>query len=81
MDIGVLSFLTDYSVDVAVVAKRAEELGYSTFWAPEHSIIPVKTESPWPGSPDGKIPKVYADIVDPFIALARASAVTSTMSA
>lgn len=79
MDIGVLSFLTDYSVDVAVVARRAEELGYSTFWVPEHSIIPVNTDSPWPGSPDGKIPKVYADIVDPFVALGRASAVTSTI--
>ena len=79
MKIGVLSFLTDYSVDVAVVAKRAEELGFSTFWVPEHPILPVNTSSPWPGSPDGKIPKVYADIVDPFVALGRASAVTSTI--
>ncbi len=79
MKIGVLSFLTDYSIDVAVVAKRAEELGYSTFWVPEHPILPVNTSSPWPGSPDGKIPKVYADIVDPFVALGRASAVTSTI--
>ena len=79
MEIGISSFLTDYSVDVAVVAKRAEELGFSTLWVPEHSILPVNTDSPWPGSADGKVPKVYADIVDPFIALSRASAVTSTI--
>ncbi len=79
MEIGISSFLTDYSVDVAVVAKRAEELGFSTLWVPEHSILPVNTDSPRPGSADGKVPKVYADIVDPFIALGRASAVTTTI--
>lgn len=79
MDIGVSSFLTDYSVDIAPLAKRAEELGFESLWVPEHPILPVKAESPWPGSADGAIPKVYADIVDPFVALGRASAVTSTL--
>ena len=79
MEIGISSFLTDYSVDVAVVARRAEELGFTSLWLPEHSILPVNSGSPWPGSADGKIPKVYADIVDPFVALGRASAVTTTL--
>ena len=79
MDIGISTFLTDYSVDVATIARRIEELGFDSLWVPEHPIIPVKTASPWPGSPDGVIPKVYADIVDPFVALARASAVTTTL--
>lgn len=77
MDIGILMFCTDYSIDIAVLAKRAEELGYESLWVPEHAILPVEGESKWPGSPDGVIPKVYADIVDPFIALGRASAVTT----
>ena len=76
MDIGISTFPTDYSVDIAVLAKRAEELGFESLWVPEHAILPAKTSSPWPGSPDGVIPKVYADIVDPFVALGRASAVT-----
>ena len=76
MDIGISTFPTDYSIDIAKLAQRAEEYGFESLWVPEHSILPVNTESPWPGSPDGKIPKVYADIVDPFIALSRASAVT-----
>ena len=79
MDIGISTFLTDYSVDVATVARRIEELGFDSLWVPEHPIIPVNTASPWPGSADGVIPKVYADIVDPFVALARASGVTTTL--
>ena len=79
MDIGISTFLTDYSVDVATVARKIEELGFDSLWVPEHPIIPVNTDSPWPGSPDGVIPKVYADIVDPFVALARASGVTTTL--
>ena len=79
MDIGISTFPTDYSIDIAKLAQRAEESGFESLWVPEHSILPVNTESPWPGSPDGKIPKVYADIVDPFIALGRASAVTTKL--
>ena len=79
MNIGISTFPTDYSVDIAVLAKRAEEIGFESLWVPEHPILPVNAGSPWPGSADGVIPRVYADIVDPFVALARASAVTSSM--
>ena len=79
MNIGISTFPTDYSVDIAVLAKRAEEIGFESLWAPEHPILPVNASSPWPGSADGVIPRVYADIVDPFVALARASAVTTKM--
>ena len=79
MKIGISTFPTDYSADIAVVAKRAEELGFESLWVPEHPILPVDAKTPWPGSPDGVIPKVYADIVDPFVALGRASAVTTSI--
>ena len=79
MDIGISTFPTDYSADIMLVAKRAEELGFESLWVPEHPILPVRAKTPWPGSADGVIPRVYADIVDPFVALARASAVTSTL--
>ena len=79
MRIGVAIFPTDYSVDVAVLARRAEEMGFDSFWLPEHPVIPAVTTSPFPGSPDGNIPKVYYEAVDPFVALGRASAVTSTI--
>ena len=41
MKIGVFAFMTDQSVDPAVLAKRAEELGFASFWVPEQGIIPT----------------------------------------
>jgi len=76
MHIGIFVFATADSMDPAVLAKQAEELGFESFWVPEHPMLPVKTSSPYPASPDGIIPPSYGRIVDPFVALARASAVT-----
>lgn len=79
MSVGIFVFQTDTSVDAAVLAKHAEELGFESYWVPEHAIIPLQTSSPYPGAADGIIPDAYGRIVDPFIALARASAVTTTI--
>jgi len=79
MDIGIFVFESDSSLAPAVLARRAEELGFESFWVPEHPVIPLKPSSPYPSSPDGIIPDVYGRIVDPFVALSRASAVTSTI--
>ena len=77
MKIGVFEFCIDRSVDPAVIAKRAEELGFASYWVPEHPIIPIKTTSPYPASDDGLIPDEYGRITDPFVSLARASSVTT----
>ena len=79
MEVGISTFPTDYSVDIAILAKRAEEIGYDSLWLAEHPILPVNSKTPWPGSSDGKIPKKYADTADPFVALGRASAVTENL--
>ncbi len=79
MKIGISTFPTDYSPDVAAVARRAEELGFESLWVPEHVMLPVASSTKWPGSTEGAIPKVYADIADPFVALARASGVTERL--
>ncbi len=80
MKIGVFVFETDSSMDTAVLAKRAEELGFESFWVPEHSLIPVTTTSnPFRLPAEQGIPEGYAHIVDPFVALARASVVTNTI--
>lgn len=79
MNVGVFSFQSNTSVDSAVLAKHAEDLGFESYWVPEHAILPVHTTSRFPGSPDGSVPETYGRIVDPFIALARASAVTQTI--
>jgi probable F420-dependent oxidoreductase len=79
MNIGVFVFATDSSADPAVVAQKAEALGFASFWVPEHPIIPIRYTSRYPGSADGVIPDAYGRIVDPFVALARASGVTKTI--
>ncbi|HSF34056.1 MAG TPA: LLM class F420-dependent oxidoreductase [Candidatus Tectomicrobia bacterium] len=79
MKIGAFVFQTDDVLDPAVLARKAEELGFESFWVPEHPIIPLRTSSPYRGSRDGSIPESYGRIVDPFIALARASAATQTI--
>jgi probable F420-dependent oxidoreductase len=79
MKIGVFMFPASYALDPASVARKAEELGFESFWLPEHPIIPVHTTTPYPLSEDGKIPDFYAHIADPFIGLAGAAAVTKTI--
>jgi probable F420-dependent oxidoreductase len=79
MNIGVFLLASEQSADPALVAKRAEELGFASFWVPEHPILPVHCSSGYPGSPDGSIPAAVGTISDPFVALARASAATSAI--
>jgi probable F420-dependent oxidoreductase len=75
MKIGVLAFIASYTADPASAAKRAEELGYESFWLPEHPVLPVNPTTPFP-SGDGKIPDIYAHMIDPFVGLALAAAAT-----
>jgi probable F420-dependent oxidoreductase len=77
MTIGVSVPLPAYQVDVAFMARTAEQLGFESFWCAEHPFIPVKTASRFPSAADGVIPETYAHFVDPFVALARASGATS----
>lgn len=79
MRVGVSTFATDYAGDIAVLARRAEELGYDSIWVGEHPVLPLDISSAWPDEPDKGVPKVDAHIGDPFVALSRASAVTSTI--
>jgi probable F420-dependent oxidoreductase len=76
---GIFIFPTAQSIAVATLAKHAEAAGFESIWIPEHPILPVNPKTPFPGSPDGVIPEVYAHLVDPFIGLATAASVTSTI--
>ncbi len=79
MNIGIAMFVTPSSIDVAELAQACEAHGFESLWVPEHPAIPAGPKTPWPGSPDGVIPQMYYECVDPFVALGRASAVTSTL--
>jgi alkanesulfonate monooxygenase SsuD/methylene tetrahydromethanopterin reductase-like flavin-dependent oxidoreductase (luciferase family) len=83
MKIGIIT----YAVDLAALAKKAEELGFDTLWAPEHNttpahIAPMNTVYRMHLEPDGMPQPLYRSgkFVDPFIALARASAVTTKIT-
>ena len=78
MEIGIFVLETNSSRDPAVLAKRAEELGFQSFWVAEVPIIPAKT-TPYPGSREVKLPEPYNHVPDPFVALARASGATTTI--
>ncbi len=77
MKIGVLAFVTPYTIDPATLARKAEELGFESFYLPEHPVIPVTHRTPFPLSPDGQIPPMYSQMPDPFVALAFAAAATT----
>jgi probable F420-dependent oxidoreductase len=74
MKFGVAIFPTDYSIDVAELARAAEDRGFESLWVTEHTHIPTSRRSPWPGGPE--LPKQYWHSLDPFVALTRAATVT-----
>ena len=49
MNIGISLFSGQQPVDVAVVAQKAEALGFDSLWLGEHPVIPVHSTSPAPG--------------------------------
>src|SRR5439155_1216953 len=59
------------------LARAVEARGFESLWFPEHTHIPVSRRSPWPGGPT--LPKEYWHTHDPFVALATAAAVTTTL--
>jgi probable F420-dependent oxidoreductase len=79
MKIGVSTRVSSQSLDIAVIAQKAESLGFESMWLPEHGVMPVHVTTRYQGSPDGSIPPSMSDIGDPFVGLARASAVTKTI--
>ena len=77
MHFGVMMFVTEYSMSPPDLAIAAEERGFESIWIPEHSHIPTSRKSPFPGG--GDLPKIYYDVMDPFVALGAAASVTKNI--
>jgi probable F420-dependent oxidoreductase len=77
MHLGLTIFPTEYSIQPAALARAAEARGFESLWLPEHSHIPVRRESPWPGG--AELPRMYCEVYEPFISLAAAAAVTTRL--
>lgn len=61
---------------VAAVARRAEELGFDDLWVFDRVLFPLAPRTPYPASPDGKIPRAFRTVLDPFQTLTFAAAHT-----
>ena len=77
MHVGVAMFVTDYSIAPTELARALEDRGFESLWLPEHSHIPLSRASPWPQG--GDLPKKYYDVMDPFVVLGAAAAVTTRL--
>ena len=77
--IGVFQVLTDLPTgDPAVIAKKAEDLGFESYWVPDHTVIPVGSADEYPGrEPGAPTPEYLFKMPDPLIALGRASTATA----
>lgn len=71
-------FTSDRGITPAAAASVAEQAGFSSFYVPEHTHIPVKRESPHPHTGTSALPDDrYMRTLDPWVALATAASVTS----
>ena len=72
MKFGISQFPTDTSARPAQVAREAEARGFCAYWVSEHSHMPLDTDFPLADT----VPREYASMLDPFVALASAAQAT-----
>lgn len=77
MHIGVAMFCTDYAIAAPELAIALEERGFESLWLPEHSHIPLTRVSAFPQG--GELPTKYYDVMDPFVIMGAAAAVTTRL--
>ena len=76
MKIGIMIAATAESGDIAEIAREVENLGYESFFIPEHPVIPIAFKTPLPIGGGGELPEHYGRWMDPFVALSVAAGVT-----
>ena len=78
MDYGLVLFTSDRGITPAAAAKLADDHGFTTFYVPEHTHIPVRRDAAHPTTGDATLPDDrYMRTLDPWVSLATAAAVTS----
>lgn len=80
MEFGLTLFTSDRGIQPPAAAAAAEKAGFSAFYVPEHTHIPIRREAAHPGTGGAELPdERYSRTLDPWVALAAASSVTSTI--
>jgi probable F420-dependent oxidoreductase len=77
MKFGIATFVNDDAIDTVSLARAIEERGFASLVIAEHTHIPASRETPYPLG--GELPSIYYRTLDPFVTLAAAAAVTSTI--
>ncbi|MGF6884168.1 putative F420-dependent oxidoreductase [Nocardia sp. GAS34] len=77
METGIFTAVTDESIGPVELARAVEERGFESLFVPEHTHIPVRVDTPYPGG--GELPRDYYRVCDPFVTLAQAAAVTTRL--
>src|ERR1700686_5322302 len=78
MEIGAAIFFTDYSMAPADLAVALEQRGFDSLWVAEHSHMPVTRRFTHPLC-EAALTKEYFDVMDPFVTLRAAAAVTTRL--
>jgi probable F420-dependent oxidoreductase len=77
MKFGISTFVNDDTIDPISLARAIEERGFASLIIAEHTHIPASRESAYPLG--GELPSIYYRTLDPFVTLAAAAAVTSSI--
>jgi probable F420-dependent oxidoreductase len=78
MEIGAAIFFTDYSMAPTDLAVALEQRGFESLWVAEHSHMPVTRRFTHPLG-EAALTKEYFDVMDPFVTLSAAAAVTKQL--
>jgi len=75
VNIGLMMFATSNTIPVAKLAYEAEQLGFESLFLPEHPVIPVDSQTSFPGG-GNELPVEYRQMLDPLVGLAAAAGAT-----
>ena len=65
---------------ILYIATEAEKEGIDSVWVLDRLLWPIKPQTPYVASPDGSLPTVYQNVLDPLTTLTYVAAVTERIS-
>ena len=66
--------------NILYIATEAEKEGIDSAWVLDRLLWPIKPQTPYVASPDGSLPVVYQNVLDPLTTLTYVAAVTERIS-
>src|SRR5438105_1654203 len=76
--VGVLFYVTGYTIDPITFARAVEDAGFDSLWVPDHAALPANSDVPFPMT-GGEIPRLYGEMADPFVLMSFIAAATTTL--